>query len=753
MKNLCLLWCVIKKICRHCLAAHSDQLPRPSIAIVCLNFLMTYPLWLCLCVATMPLSAWEDDDCDEQSNLMHDLLIVDYWNKRINDRLPVTYNQWLQGGYFVMPSARMGCDGEMGLGYSYVPPYRSYNLRIQIMDRIELSGNYRIFKGIIDPVFGSLGFGDFSDKGVNAKLSLFSPEDSGYQLPGLAIGFDDTIGTKSFRAYYIVLTKVWLNYNFEISLGYGMHRLKGLFGGMMWFPFRQSGYEYLKGLSFGCEYDTTPYHDPHFEKHPGGRVKKSPLNIGLKYRLWDCVDMSLAYIRGDALTFTVSGYYNLGQSKGFFPKIEDPLPYKAPVNFQEIGPLRPEDVFIQDYNYALLDQGFELREAWISYDTCCQKILRLYVINLTYREEKFVRHRLNAIISALTPDDIDKVIVVIETFEVAVQEYHYRMDYVRAYREQEIGPYELDLLTPTCEARRPNPYEAKCIFKQDKEWWNFELKPKMQTLFGSSKGKFKYAFGLSTVFNGYLWNDIYYSVSFGYFIISNLYDIGDMDRLNPSQLINVNTDIINYFKQKCVTIDEAYIEKIWNHHNGVYSRLTIGWLNVAYGGVGGEVLYYPVRSLWAIGVEGAIVKRRMLQGIGFSNTIRKLHNFTPEYVPFLGSQFFLNMYYDLQCVNLQLKVAAGKFLANDYGARFEVTRYFPSGVRLALWYTYTNGHDVINGQIYHDTGVYLSIPWDIIYTKSSRSRWGYGSSAWLRDVGFKTYSGTELYHLINEQRQ
>lgn len=710
-------------------------------------------LWLCLSIYSNTLLAFDEDFEDEESGLMHDLLIVDYWNKRINERMPVTYNQWLQGGYFVMPSARMGNDGEISLGFAYAPPYRSYNLRIQIMERIELSGNYRIFSGVADPVLGSLGFGDFSDKGVNVKLSLFSPEDSAYQLPGLAIGFDDTIGTKSFRAYYIVLTKVWLNYNFEMSLGYGAHRLRGLFGGILWFPFRQSDNKYLKGLSVGCEYDATPYRDPHFEKHPDGRIKKTPWNIGLKYRLWDTIDMSLAYIRGDAVTFTVAGDYNLGNTKGFFPKIEDPLPYKAPVNFQEIGVLRPEDVFIQDYNYALLDQGFELREAWISYDDCCQKILRIHVINLVYRQEKFVRERLNSVISALTPEDIDKVIAVIETYEIPVQEYHYRMDYVRAYREQKIGPYELDLLTPTCEASKPNPYEAKCIFKKDKEWWNLEIKPKTQTLFGSAKGKFKYALGLSCVFNGFLWNDIYYNVAFGYFITSNLYDIGDMDRLNPSQLINVHTDIINYYKQKCVTIDGAYIEKIWNHRNGLYSRITMGWLDVAYGGVGGELLYYPVRSLWAIGVEGAIVKRREFTGLGFSDTIRKLNNFTPHYVRFLGSQYFLNIYYDLECFNLQLKVSGGKFLANDYGARFEVTRYFSSGVSLAVWYTYTNGHDIINGQIYHDTGVYISIPWDIIYTKSSRSRWGYGSAAWLRDVGYRTFNGTELYYLINEQRQ
>lgn len=715
--------------------------------------LLLLSLNITLCRMTFPLCAFDDTSyMDEQSHLMQDLLIVDYWNHRLNDRLPVAYNHWLQGGYFTMPSARMGADGEIGLGYSDVSPYRSYNLRTQILERLEISGNYRIFKGIKDPVLGEMGFGDFSDKGVNAKLTLFSPEDSDYHLPGVAIGLDDAMGTRAFKAYYLVFTKVWLNYNLELSLGYGGHRIRGLFGGMAWFPFRHCSFPYLKGLSFALEYDATPYEDCEIERHPKGRTKNTPWNVGLKYRLWDNLDMSLAYIRGNALAFTVSSTYNLGYTKGFLPKIEDRLPYKSPVNFQEIGWLRPEDVLAQDFFYPLQDQGFELNSAWLS-DERGKTVLRLQVTNCIYREERWVRDRLNALLSALTPDNIDKVIVEIEAGEVPVQEYHYEVAYLRAYRQQEIGPYELGILTPMCEITTLNPYASKCLFKNELDWWNLELRPKTHFLFGSSKGKFKYAAGLSLCLNGYAWDNIYYSLCFGYFLVSNLYDIGDMDRLNPSQIINVRTDVINYYKQTSLTVDEAFIQKIWNHGHGLYSRLGIGLFDVEYGGVGGEVLYYPVHSVWAIGAEGAIVKKRTLEGIGFTDKIRKLHHFTSVYEKFLGFQYFLNLYYDVECLALQLKVSAGKFLANDYGSRFEVTRYFPSGLRLSMWVTYTNAHDIINGQVYYDKGISLFIPTDIFYTKSSRARWGYGTSAWLRDVGFRTYTGTELYYLINEQRQ
>lgn len=698
-----------------------------------------------------PLHASEDL-YEGENHLMRDLLIVDYWNHKLNERLPVTYNHLLYGGYFNMPSARMGLEGEIGVGYSSVAPYRNYNIRFQLLEHLELSTNYRIFNGIQDPVFGHLGFGEFSDKGANAKISLFNAEDSRYELPSLAIGFEDFLGTRAFRAYYIVFSHVFLKYNTELSLGYGLHRIRGLFGGMAYFPFRKSDYSYLKELSFALEYDATPYKDVNIEPHPRGRSKRSPFNIGVKYRLWDNLDFSLAYVRGKKVAFSISTYFNFGATQGILPKIEDMLVYQAPINIQELGFFRPEDVLIQDLNYAFLQQGFDLTEAWIS-DKDCQKTLRLQVSNGIYRTEEDVRERLNYLLSALIPTNIDWVVVVIEAIALPVQEYHYKTEHLQRFREHLIGSYELRILSPLCEVSSINPYTSKLLFKKNKEAWNMEILPKTYTLFGSSRGKFKYGLGLSVAFNGFLYGNIYYSISLGYFFFSNLHDINDIDRLNPSQIINVRTDIINYYKQKTITVDEAFMQKIWNIGKGWYARTSLGLFEVEYGGVSSEFLYYPVGSAWAVGIEGSILRKRALTGVGFTDTVRKLHGFEPSYLKFLGSQFFVNAYYDWKDAAIALRVSTGKFLANDYGARFEMTKYYPSGMRVSFWYTHTNADDIINGERYHDKGVYFSMPLDIFYTRSSRSRWGYGMSAWLRDVGIRIFTGTELYYFINDQRQ
>ncbi len=63
------------------------------------------------------------------------------------------------------------------------------------------------------------------------------------------------------------------------------------------------------------------------------------------------------------LCFSSSIWYNLSETKGFVPKIDDALPYIAPRNTQPLGPLRPENVMMQDLNYAFRDQGIEILKA------------------------------------------------------------------------------------------------------------------------------------------------------------------------------------------------------------------------------------------------------------------------------------------------------------------------------------------------------------------------------------------------------
>jgi hypothetical protein len=687
--------------------------------------------------------------CDAEM-LMRDLLTVSQVDEHLNERVPVGYNFLQQGGYIIMPSGRMGEEGEIGFGYASVPPFRVYSARCQYFSNIELSGNYRIFSGIDDPVFGHMGFGEQADKGANIKFALWRPEDSRYFLPGIAVGIDDVIGTRAFNGRYVVLTQVWPKYNFEFSVGYGAKRIKQWFGGISWMPFRKSGLSLLEPLSFVAEYDATDYrHDP----HPDGRDRKTHINFGVKYRAWNYIDLTASCIRGNHFSFAGSIFYNFGETCGFQPKVDDPLPYISPINTEQLGCLRPEDVMVNDFYYVFWDQGFDLSEVWISFNECGEKVLRLSVYNAAYRNIWDVRRRLNYILASLTPSDIEYVYITMLAEGFPIQEYHYNMAFVRAFSDQSIGARELNLLTPQCEVSYPDPCCSQRLFKENREILCYEILPRTQTFFGSSKGKFKYALGIDAAFNGFLYDDIYYDMLVGYTAFTSIKDTRDVDILNPSQLLNVHSDVTRYYKQRALTCERLYLQRSWNLGRGFYSRLSGGWFEIEWGGTALEALYYPVNSCWAIGAEAAILWKRKVLGLGFTNTIRKMDGFIPTYVRnFTGSQAFVDFYYDLIPCQLNFKVALGKFLANDFGARFEVCRYFDSGLQISFWYTRTNAHDKINGETYYDKGFAISMPLDIFYSYSSRERFGYAMSAWLRDCGYRSCTGTRLYDSIHDQR-
>ena len=680
----------------------------------------------------------------EAEQLLEDLLLVEEWNQKLYRTFPVYFDHLLQGGYFSMPSARMGQEGEMGLGYGWIRPYIHYNLRVQPFRFLEVSGAYRIFKGVPDPVLSPYGYGDYTDKGANLKLALFSPEESRYQLPGLAIGLEDFIGTSSFQAYYGVVTQILPRYGLEVSIGYGKKRIHRWFGGISWMPFWQQQNMYLQSLAFVGEYDAIPYQNSNLEKHPKGHYQKTPWNVGVKYRLCNRVDLSLSWIKGNALAFSLSSFYPFGTTKGFLPKLHDPLPY-ATSNHSPSFLFQEEDW--RPFAETLETQGFEVLKIGISSPTT----LVVHVHNKIYREQKIIQERLSSLLQQLIPPTFESVIVVFCTLGMPLQEYRYKTVFLQELQKKKISSYEISVMTPIKIISHQT--WTKILFDRDITGINFELLPKTHTLFGSAKGKFKYALGCQGLFNGFLPGNLYYSIGLGWFFLSNLKHVQGVDRLNPSQLLQVQSNSIEYYKQRSLTLDEAYLEKNMNIGGGFYGRLGAGVFSQQYGGLGAECLYYPVNSSFAIGLEGAVLLQRRPYGIGFRRHIRQLKGFIPHARKFIGEQYFLHYYYDWKNLGMETALSAGKFLAKDWGCRVQASRYFPSGLRLGLWYTYTHAKDQINGRVYHDKGIFLSMPLDIFYTKSSRTRWNYALAAWLRDVGVRTYTGSSLYDLLNEERQ
>jgi hypothetical protein len=364
------------------------------------------------------------------------------------------------------------------------------------------------------------------------------------------------------------------------------------------------------------------------------------------------------------------------------------------------------------------------------------------------------RDRIQHVLAALLPADIDMAVVVIESYGLPCQQYVYLHDLLTLFSCHHMGPFEFDLLTPRENVTQSEWATTREIFFRRLDPWRIRYSPRLETFFGSAKGKFKYDFGVRADIEGFLPKDIFYELQLSYTLASTINNIGSWDKYNPSQLPNVLTDYVIYRQQKHFSTDKAYLQKNWNLGCGLFGRISGGYFQVNYGGIAGELLWYPANKCLALGVEGAILKKRSYTGLGFQNKLRQLDGYTPTYIPYTTlQQWFFDLYLDLPAWNMAAKLSAGQFLAKDFGGRIEVTRYFESGLRLTGWMTVTNAEDVMHGEKYFNRGIAIELPLDLFYRCSSRKVWNYGLAAWLRDAGAFIPTGKGLFEMINRERR
>ncbi len=176
-----------------------------------------------------------------------------------------------------------------------------------------------------------------------------------------------------------------------------------------------------------------------------------------------------------------------------------------------------------------------------------------------------MRKRIELILASITPSNIADVTVVIEADGVSEHEYKFRVRDLKRYAEGKMGDEEFKIIAPLREASStPSIYDAALLYRRRKRIWMLTFRPWMRTFFGSSRGKFKYEVGFSLGPEGYLFDQIYYSLYGSYTAFASTQDISTQDTLNPSRIINVRTDSLRYNQSSSFHIDQAFLQKSVN---------------------------------------------------------------------------------------------------------------------------------------------------------------------------------------------
>jgi hypothetical protein len=170
----------------------------------------------------------------------------------------------------------------------------------------------------------------------------------------------------------------------------------------------------------------------------------------------------------------------------------------------------------------------------------------------------------------------------------------------------------------------------------------------------------------------------------------------------------------------------------------IYTRVTTGLLERAYGGISAEALWRPVNSPFAVGVEVNRVKKRDFDSVfGFR-----------DYEATTG---FVSAYYESP-LGFSAQLDVGQYLAGDKGATITVAREFANGWRIGAYATKTDLSDEEYGEGSFDKGVTLSIPLTWAIGDPSRDRASTTIRSLARDGGARVNVNGRLYDKVRDSQ-
>ncbi|MCF3972479.1 YjbH domain-containing protein [Paracoccus sp. EGI L200073] len=204
----------------------------------------------------------------------------------------------------------------------------------------------------------------------------------------------------------------------------------------------------------------------------------------------------------------------------------------------------------------------------------------------------------------------------------------------------------------------------------------------------------------------------------------------------PEGVPRVRSDTRMYTGNSDPVIPELTLAWYAKPARNIYTRVTGGLLERAYGGVSAEVLWKPADSPLAFGAEVNRVRKRDFD---------QLVDFR-DYEVTMGH---VSAYYELtQGFTAQLDL--GKYLAGDKGATLTLTREFANGWQIGAFVTKTDLSAEEFGEGSFDKGITLSIPLSWATGQPSRERTTTTLRSLSRDGGAQLNVNGRLYDRVRD---
>ncbi len=234
-------------------------------------------------------------------------------------------------------------------------------------------------------------------------------------------------------------------------------------------------------------------------------------------------------------------------------------------------------------------------------------------------------------------------------------------------------------------------------------------------------------------------------------------NFGSITRPSDSLLPHVRTDIVSYLQKGATGINLLTLSDYFKPAPEIYARLTAGYLEQMYAGVGGEVLYRPFGQRWAFGADIYDVYQRNfddlfgLQTFCDTATDKRCNsdnvssNFTSGHYHVITGH--VSLYVETPWDNVVAVLRGGRYLAGDYGGTLELYRRFDTGIIVGAWATFTNVPFSQFGEGSFDKGIKIVIPLEWALPIGTTTLFEEDLRPIQRDGGQPLYNDAQLYDM------
>ncbi|WP_111414089.1 YjbH domain-containing protein [Billgrantia lactosivorans] len=651
-------------------------------------------------------------------------------------------------GLMQTPTARMAPLGHFSATFNRTAPYRRYGIFFQPIDWLEAGFRY---VEIEDRLYGEAIAGDrkYLDKGFDAKVRLLR---EGYFHPEIAVGLLDAGGTTLFGAEYLVASKRWYDWDFHLGLGWGYLGRAGDMSNPLGlvddrakerprFAGTADGGELSLSQMFrgpvawfgGVEYQT-PWqplllqvelegNDYSADRAESDIPQDSRLNYGARLRLSENLALKAGWQRGNTAMLGLSLSTNLA---GLSQVKRDPPPVA-------LEPAQP---------WHTMDWGAVSEELESNAGVRVHRIratdttLQVEGEPVRYRSLGTSGGRASRILHNRSASNIETFEYRWEQQGLTVREDRYpRQAFVAASqsRDAESSFYDaLDIGSP-----QPDPdaslYYAETLYEAPTRRFQYRIGPGLMQNFGGPDG-YLYRLSINADAEYRTSRHGWFSGNLSWTLADNL---DKYEYIAESKLPRVRTYIGDYLAEADLGLGNLQYTHTAQLGSDWFAMGYAGYLEMMYAGAGTEILYRPLASRWAIGADANLVKQRDFdQQFGLR-----------DYNVWTGH---LSGYWETGFEDILAKASVGRYLAGDLGVTLDLSREFASGVRIGGWATLTDaGSDFGEGSF--DKALYLSIPLDAFFVRSSRDRADIAWQPLTRDGGARLNRRYSLYRLTEER--